>query len=70
MKWVTMNQLEVGQHIYGVADAFNQHTFEAPGVVVIKNNDRSCGIRWPWGDFEGFCDDELFKVKEDMRSPR
>lgn len=69
MKWITMDQLEFGQQIYGVADTLSQKIFEAPGVVVYKCDNYSCGIRWPWGDFESFYDDTVFKVKEDVRSP-
>ena len=70
MKWITMNQLEFGQQVYGVADTLFQKVFEAPGVVVYKYDNYSCEIRWPWGDSETFSGDTIFKVKEDLRSPR
>jgi hypothetical protein len=68
MKWITMNQLEFGQRIYGVADILHQKVFEAPGVVY-KCDNYSCGIQWPWGDFESYYDGTVFKVEEDLRSP-
>ena len=64
MRWITMDQLKLGQQIYGVADTFTEKVFEAPGVVVYKCVDYSCEILWPWGDMESFHSNTIFKVKE------
>lgn len=69
MKWITMDQLEFGQQVYGVADILSQKVFEAPGIVVYKCDNYSCEVHWPWGDSEIFSSNTIFKVKEDLRSP-
>ena len=68
MKWIALDQLKLGQQIYGVADLFAEKIFEAPGVVAYKCDDYCCGVQWTWGDFEIFHNNTVFKVKEDLRS--